>query len=237
MTTSASIPTALARSRIYGFLSLGFAYPEAAWLSSLSRQSARIAKTLAPIIAGLTLERWRAAHAECFGHTISKECPPYEGEYGQAHIFQQTQTLADIAGFYRAFGLELAADVHERVDHISVELEFMHFLCRKEAHGLQKGHAPEGIAQGRAAQARFLSEHLGAWAPQFARRLCALDERGLYGRLGELLDAHLLSELRRIGVAPQAIARVHVASRAEEVPAPDSCCAQGCGVAAESEAL
>lgn len=252
MTTSASTTTALARGQVYGFLSLAFAYPEAAWLSSLSREGTRLEPTLArlseeagiaaarrlrPIIAGLTLERWRAAHGACFGHTISKECPPYEGEYGQAHIFQQTQTLADIAGFYRAFGLELAADVHERMDHISVELEFMHFLCRKEAYALERGHPPERIAQVRAAQAKFLSEHLGAWVPQFAGRLCARDESGLYGRLGELLEAYVRGELRRIGVEPEAIAQAGVAAPTEDAPEPGSCWTPECGVAAESEVL
>lgn len=250
MTTAASTTTALARSRVYGFLSLGFGEPDAALLTLLQRErrgfesalarltesaSSAAARRLRPLLAPLTLEEMKASHLRCFGHAVSKDCPPYEGEYGQAHIFQQTQTLADIAGFYRAFGLEVAADFHERVDHISVELEFMHFLCRKEAHGLQKGHAPEGIAQGRAAQAKFLSEHLGAWAPQFAGRLCAGDESGLYGQLGELLDAYVRSELRRIGVAPEAIARVRVAAPAEDAPARDSCGTPGCGVAVESE--
>lgn len=250
MSTAATTTTALARSRAYGFLSLAFGEPDAALLELLQQQcgaleadfarlrdrtAAAAARRLRPALAPLAIEELKALHLGCFGHAVSKDCPPYEGEYGQAHVFQQTQTLADIAGFYRAFGLELAADFHERIDHLGIELEFMHFLCRKEAHGLQERHAPERIARGRAAQAQFLSEHLGAWVPQFAARLRARDARGLYGRLGDLLDAFVRGELRRFGVEPGAIARPSAA--APEAMQAGSCAARGCGVAAESEAL
>ncbi|MBI2294501.1 MAG: molecular chaperone TorD family protein [Betaproteobacteria bacterium] len=197
------------------------------------RASLAAARRLRPVLEPLTLAEIEASHLRCFGHTISKECPPYEGEYGQAHIFQKTQALADIAGFYRAFGLEPAADAHERADHISVELEFMHFLCRKEAYAQQRGHAPERIAQSREAQATFLREHLGRWAPEFARRLRAKDDRGLYGRLSELLDAYVRSELRAAGVEPAAICRLPLAHQPEDALGAGPCWTPACGIAAE----
>ena len=42
--------------------------------------------------------------------------------------------MGDIAGFYKAFGVELSKDIHERLDHLSVEFEFMHFLAYKESY-------------------------------------------------------------------------------------------------------
>jgi putative dimethyl sulfoxide reductase chaperone len=248
-----SLAAARARSHVYGFLSMGFGYPEAALLTLLQREGTRLesnlaclgdgasleaARRLRPVLEPLTLAEIEAFHLRCFGHTISKECPPYEGEYDQAHIFQKTQALADIAGFYRAFGLELTADFHERVDHISVELEFMHFLCRKEAYALKRGHAPERIAQSRKAQATFLREHLGRWAPEFARRLCAKDDHGLYGRLGELLDAYVRSELRAAGVEPAAICRLPLAHHREDALGASACWTPACGISEErGEAL
>lgn len=249
---ASSLATARSRSQVYGFLSVGFGYPEAALLALLQQEGARLesnlarlgdgasldaARRLRSVLEPLTLAEIEASHLRCFGHTISKECPPYEGEYDQAHIFQKTQALADIAGFYRAFGLEPAAEAHERADHISVELEFMHFLCRKEAYALGRGHAPERIAQSREAQATFLREHLGRWAPEFARRLCAKDDRGLYGRLSELLDAYVRSELRTLGVEPAAIARPSVAGQPDGALEIGSCWTPACGVTAEGEAL
>ncbi|MDR4472503.1 MAG: molecular chaperone TorD family protein [Nitrospira sp.] len=41
------------------------------------------------------------------------------------HVF--ACVMGDIAGFYKAFGVELSKDVHERLDHLSVELEIHAF--------------------------------------------------------------------------------------------------------------
>ncbi len=78
---------------------------------------------------GFTLEKLQAEYLRIFGHTISKECPPYETEYGGMHIYQRTQELGDIAGFYKAFGVEVSDTIRERMDHISTQLEFMYFLA------------------------------------------------------------------------------------------------------------
>src|SRR3990172_4946219 len=110
-----------ARAEIYRCLSLAFADPQAGiakrltcqWpvtvaaleaLGIASREAAGVAGDLAG--GALSDAALEIAHAACFGHAVSKDCPPYEAEYGQAHIFEKTQTLADISGFYRAFGLE-----------------------------------------------------------------------------------------------------------------------------------
>ena len=39
------------------------------------------------------------ARNQLLGHTVRSACPPYELEYGQAEVFQQSQRLADMAGF------------------------------------------------------------------------------------------------------------------------------------------
>ena len=90
------------------------------------------ADAMGSVLDTQTTDHLQASYLECFGHTISKECPPYETEYGQAHIFEKSQSLADIAGFYQAFGVDLAPDLNDRLDHISVELEFMQRVSQRE---------------------------------------------------------------------------------------------------------
>lgn len=208
---------ALARSNVYQFLGLGFGYPDAASLATIWQRRARVEASLdllryeetldaftrfASSGEGLALADWEAAHLRCFGHAISKECPPYETEYGQSHIFQQTQTLADVAGFYTAFGLQPAPTMHERLDHISVELEFMHFLCLKEAHALVNGHAEEQLGVCRQAQRKFLDEHLGQWVLAFIEGLAAKASENVYQRVAAVLGAFLSSELEAFGLEP-----------------------------------
>ena len=84
-----------------------------------------------------------AEFSRIFGHSVSNECPPYETEYGKSHVFQKSQGLGDIAGFYKAFGLEASDKAKERHDHISIELEFMYFLIFKENYARENSRAEE----------------------------------------------------------------------------------------------
>src|SRR3972149_2671778 len=140
---------ATARSQVYAFLSQAFANPDPATHAWLRRTLPGAEAALAAIGAtqsraalaavsdeldGLDQDELAAAYHRVFGHLVSSDCPPYEGEYGNAHIFQKTQCLADNAGFLRAFGLAPAPGLTDRLDHISVELEFLHVLAAKEAY-------------------------------------------------------------------------------------------------------
>lgn len=229
----------LGRSGVYEFLALGFAVPEPALLDLMRQQLTRAAayleaseaggslgaiKALAPALACLTAAGLEEAYVRCFGHTISKECPPYEAEYGQAHIFQQTQALADIAGFYRAFGLDLAPSLKDRLDHIAVELEFMQFLCLKEAYAQANRHSEDRLAMCREVQRKFLGEHLGGWAVEFGRRLEQKSTGGFYRDMGKLLAEFLALDMGSLGLAPgQVGGTVYPEPSEEPTPGCDAC--------------
>lgn len=160
---------------------------------------------------GLTLADLQAEHRRVFGHTISNECPAYETEYGGMHIFQQAQELGDIAGFYSAFGLEVSDDIRERPDHISTQLEFMHFLTYKETYA-RENHGKENAEICREAQKTFLREHLGRWAPIFLERLLGKAERGFYKELAQLTRKFLRFEARFLDIKPEEIRQLQTVS-------------------------
>lgn len=143
---------------------------------------------------GLAPDVLESEFVRTFGHTIPKEYPPFESEYTAAQTFQQTVVLGDIAGFYSAFGLRLAAGTGERADALSVELEFLHFLAVQAAHVLAKGTDEQATVVGEATRA-FLGEHVAVWAPSFARRLREKGGSPLYGSLATLLEAWLRADL------------------------------------------
>jgi TorA maturation chaperone TorD len=156
---------------------------------------------------GRSREGLTAEHDRVFGLVPSPECPPYETEYhATAEPFFRAQQLADVAGFYRAFGLESSRGRPERPDHLAMELEFMAFLLLKKRLA-SSGSADdnEGAARARVcaeAEATFFRDHLAWWVPSFATGLRRKADGGLYAAVGRVLAALVPCERRRFGVAP-----------------------------------
>lgn len=201
---------AQARSRVYAYLSRAFLYPDQANADYLLEETPPVTRCLRALgldwslssLDGAFLDQrsLEAAYLAAFGHTISKECPPYEAEYGQADVFQKSQALADIGGFYRAFGVE--PRLLDRLDHLSVELEFVQFLALKEAYATARQHGEDRLALCREAQACFLEEHLGCWVGSFALRLTNRAGSGPYGPLANLLARFVAWDMGRYGLEP-----------------------------------
>jgi len=151
---------------------------------------------------------------------ISDRKTLHPGELLQYHL------LADLGGFYRAFGLELAPGCDERADHISIELCFLQFLCAKEALGAERG-LTELAEAARAGQRQFLAEHLLRWADSLCTRVLREDPRGFHGFAAGLLAAFLRTEGARLAIVPvgEALAELGESSLALE-----DCCV-GCELA------
>jgi TorA maturation chaperone TorD len=137
-----------------------------------------------------------------FSHRTTVLCPIYEVEYDRNRAVSQGPTLADIAGFYRAFGLELAVD--ERPDHLALELEFMSFLAYKEALALQN-NLLEQAEICRDAQKKFLEAHLGCWVKLFAETLLRESQLEFYTTLATELKEFIESECALLGAQPQVV--------------------------------
>ena len=229
---------ALARSAVYEYLSIAFLYPEAQLLEALQGDGETAAELLgllygdegrthllsfASAVRSQTLTGLREEFTDAFGHIVSTDCPPYEGEYGQAHIFHKSHSLADLSGFFKAFGLEPDPGLKDRLDHISVELEFMHFMSLKEAHALRQRHGNAKVEICRKGQRSFLEQHLGYWACSFAGRLSELAGGGAYASLARGLDYFVRAEMlaRELPVGPRL--PVVPEPRADEDPSCYSC--------------
>jgi hypothetical protein len=82
-------------------------------------------------------EKLRADYDRVFGLIADRGCPPYETEYHtNEDTFFRSQQMADISGFYRAFGLDPAGKGRERSDHLA-ELEFAALLLTKKRLALE----------------------------------------------------------------------------------------------------
>ena len=181
-----------------------------------------------PLFARLpgSAEELNDVYERTFGLLVSNACPPYESEYiDSKYTFQRSNTLADVSGFYRAFGLTTSDWHPERQDHVVLELEFMAFLLAHErrAAELSDPRHQEYAEICRRAQARFLREHLAWWTPVFAKLLGRENPGGFYDTVGRLLAALIPAERALLGVEVPTAAMPPVPSMVER---PEAC--EGC---------
>lgn len=216
----AAIDLAVARLFIHRFLAKAYEDPmpetwrwltQAQTINSLRAANAFVGQSLLPSAEALInalkptgLDSFLNAYLAAFGHAARGSCPLNEIEYGdiKADPLFQPHRLADLAAFYRAFGLEVTTDAGERQDHICLELEFMCVLAAKEAYALEHQLDANQLAQCRDVQKKFLREHLGRWTPAFARRLAAATNEPTLRSLAEFTRAFIESECVRFGVNP-----------------------------------
>jgi len=204
---------AAARATVYSLLATGLALPTSDRLRLLGTKllpglealelpvSLDVAiKTLGSNLPA-DLQTARDDHMALFPPITSQDAPAYETAYRGDGIFQQVALLADIAGFYRAHGLRAGGSERERPDHITVELEFMAVLARKEVRSLQSGWI-ESTDICRDTEALFLQDHLGCWAPAFGRRAAAVTDSPWYQSLSELTAEWIEQDTTAAGVTP-----------------------------------
>ena len=99
---------------------------------------------------------------------------PYEASNVPTTVGGITPRLADIAGFYRAFGMVVAGD---RPDHVIAQLEFLAVTLLAEAEAIEHGDLERADTAARATRS-FLRDHIGGWIDAWAGRVGAIDELG-----------------------------------------------------------
>jgi DMSO reductase family type II enzyme chaperone len=207
-----AVAAAVARAAVYRILSTAFAYPTGPRLSDIAGAVASDAVQALPAPLAAAARALGAAATGADPEAIGREyvflfdravrCPPYEGAYGTGPLLAgKGAILADIGGFYAAFGLTPEGAQPETEDHVTAELEFMSVLALKEAWALVDGPA-DALTVTRSAQAAFLTDHLGRWAGAFAEAVAAATTLPYYTAAAALLTAWIGEEVARLGARP-----------------------------------
>lgn len=170
---------AAARSRVYQLLGLAFSFPDAEFFDSI--RDGTLAAALDAACADLPYaasarpdglrgvdgspDDFESEYIRLFDvGTGRPPCPLYGGAYGGDRM----QAMEDAARFYDYFDLHLSQERRELPDHITTELEFLHYLTFREAELLQRGAAPDSLQR---AQRDFLARHLCKWVPKMRARI------------------------------------------------------------------
>ena len=209
--TERAVHERLERASLYRLLGSAFAYPAPGDLPALACLARALVETAPSGLAGpLARLAATAGETECadvaaeyvFLFDRGARCPPYEGAWEEApQLAGKAALLADVAGFYRAFGLEPASAQPDAEDHIAAECEFMSALAVKEAWAMAEANGEAALVT-RAAQRSFLSDHLGRWADAFAGTLREATPLAFYAALADVLSAWVAADVAALDATP-----------------------------------
>lgn len=177
------------RQGAYRLLGATFSYPDPPTVSEVSRGACELLSyadmagdlAIVPSLEGFLL-RW--------SHIGPDDIPTLQEDYTRlfgasgAHdpIPLAESTLLDPSGMntgwiftnieaaYRSAGVYHPSRARESPDHLSVELEFMSFVCGSEAGAWANGNIPSARRSMNRAQ-RFMDKHLLRWLPAVARAI------------------------------------------------------------------
>jgi TorA maturation chaperone TorD len=155
----------------------------------------QLAQTPAGLDAQSLWQALKLEHTRLFVGPGHVPAPPYESVYRQdVPVFERGLLMGrptiHLRQQYAAAGLQLASDYTDLPDHIAAELEFMSFLCSKEAGAWRAGD--EKVALGHASTQRlFLAEHLCRWVPAFCRAVAQHAQLDFYRAMGRLTQPFL----------------------------------------------
>jgi TorA maturation chaperone TorD len=153
---------------------------------------------LAPHIQAMQTENLSAQnligdYARLFLGPFSTIAPPYGSVYLDPTNRVMGSSTAHVRDCYLETGLDISEDCGEAPDHISVELEFMHFLCIKEAEAANEGDLEAALYFSRK-QGKFLEQSM-AWISEFTERVRTRAGTTFYRDLAEctsgFIDGHL----------------------------------------------
>lgn len=196
------------RAFVYDFLSVAFSYPNEELLHTLEKglgdlaqsvQALGIAYDTAPLGPVLFKARQRLLDLQGEHNALfatSAKAPSWETAYEADKTARRVAELSDIEGFYRAFGMNLAAPIE--ADSLVAELEFLSVLLQKQMYARRVGNQ-EGVEVCEDAYLKFLTDHLGRWYQIFHHRLAEATEEDYYQRVGALLKAFLERETQGRG--------------------------------------
>jgi len=209
---SESAQTAANRSRMYQLLGGAFAFPDEDFFEAV--HDGTFATTLAEMCAGLPYDLTKVATPDLIAGGTS--CAEFESEYirlfdvgpagppcplyGGTYIGDRMKVMEDATRFYNFFHLRLSAEMRELPDHITTEMEFLHYLTFREAEACQQGLDVSSLLR---AERDFLARHLCKWMPHLQARLAKQTTLSFFPALVRFAAAFLAADQAYVAAAAE----------------------------------
>lgn len=136
-------------------------------------------------------------YARLFVGPYTVQAPPYGSVYLDPERRIMGDSTTDVIKRYRQSGLVVAEDFKDAPDHITAELEFMHYLIYQEIEAARLGDA-NSLFTCLIDQQSFLKYHLGAWVSEFAINVIDNAKTSCYQNLARVTDGFIEDDYQAI---------------------------------------
>ena len=136
-------------------------------------------------------------HARLFVGPYTLLAPPYGSVYLDSERRVMGNSTMEVTDRYREAGLEMARDFKDVPDHITVELEFMHFLISRTIEATINNEF-ETIRTNFQKQRSFLEYHLCAWITEFTKNILHIAQSAFYMNLAKTTATFLDDDYKYI---------------------------------------
>ncbi len=196
----------LYKAFLYRFLSLAFDYPSEENLKTLKEGLEDLSLSLKNLGVDFDIEvlktclqdyesEERLLDLQCewsYLFATSQKAPNWETAYELEKAGRKAYELADIEGFYRAFGLEVRQGYEP--DGLIPQIEFLSLLLLKKVHAEQV----EKMEIASKAYEDFFREHLGRWYRLFCQLVEEETQEEYYRLMSKLMRSFLDRERQEI---------------------------------------
>jgi putative dimethyl sulfoxide reductase chaperone len=221
MTGTADVQQLLTQAASLRRLALAFGYPHPGHRDALLRAWDGHADMAALQAAWLAIdeEDARVAYSRLF--IGASACPLHETAWTAAgRMGGGAVDLADIQGFYGAFGFTVSDTGRTSPDHLVTELEFVAALLVKQAYA-RFNRWDEDASVTADAVRQFLEAHLGRWTAALMARLGGNGDASVYGEAAAALDAHLVGLCEAFEAQPMPVSDVPaISAESDQVDCP-----------------
>lgn len=208
METNNHINHELSRMEAFRFLSECYFLPNSALSDTLNSLELHLTNVSAPAADfaqhmrkatenDQSLEALKVDFAKLFVGPYQLLAAPYGSVYLDKGRTLMGDSTLDVEYRYREEGLDTAKDFKDAPDHITAELEFMHYLIFREIEAFSNSDMETAISCVQK-QKYFLEHHLLAWVPDFTANIIENADTLFYQNLAKATQTFLLENYQII---------------------------------------
>lgn len=152
-------------------------------------EAATAASSMKTALEEKSPEEMKVDYARLFVGPFELIAPPYGSVYLEKNRRLMGDSTMAVQKMYQESGLSV--EVKEAPDHIALELEFMHYLCLREAAAAAEDKNDE-VLRYSAMQSEFMRKFMAPWTSDFCGNIRKGTDNEFYTHLADCLEGFIV---------------------------------------------